>query len=1057
DAAIEILKNSERPMIVAGTGAGATALPEELQRLVETMGIPIATVDSARGLVSDDHELSIGFGYLPLNRAVARVKEADAVLLLGQQLDYTWGFGGTPPFAPGVRRIVVDASPENIGRSRSVDVAILGDVGPVITQLADAAAKHTWPSFSAWNRSLQDEREKHQAELSELAVESGQQVVTEEAPPEWEAWLRALFPRHVGSFAPHHVEFWQHVWGIQYVDSPDPFVAIWARGGGKALALDTPLPTPTGWTTIGEVRVGDSVLDHRGRPTTVMTTSAVSLESCYRVQFCDGESVVASSDHLWSVLERKDRATWPDGVDWAVDTWDAKDMRPTCVIGGCDSRAHRGALCTAHAERRRRGVSLDTPVRRWSKRPGAPRGAAVMTTDAILKAGLRAGLERRWCIPLAQPFEGFESSLPLHPYVLGAWLGDGHSEGARITSGGEDVDEMELRLSECGVSVRRHERPVGFELSLVDGVLTALREVGVLGDKHIPASYLRASCGQRMSLLRGLMDTDGTATGNGAAAEFVTTRARLADGVHELGVSLGYRVTVSESRATLYGKDCGPMWRLRFAGVGGEVFSRRRKVDAAAKAKNKAHRNTGRVRYITAVEPVPNQAVRCIGVGSPGRLFLAGRGWVPTHNSTSAALAVAALGLRNRRRYVWYVRETQDRADDSLANIAQLLEDSEVERYYPLHAERKMSKFGHSRGWNSTQLRTAGELTIDAIGLDTARRGLKIGEIRPDLIILDDLDAKHDTARATRRKIETLTTSVLPAGTEKTAIIAIQNLIIPHGVFSRLHDGRADFLATRRLSGPVPALEGMKTEIREDEELGRRRAFIVAGEPTWAEQDREACQRLMNLIGLRAFLQEAQHEVGVREGALWKSDDIGRIDKAPPLKRVVVGVDPSGGSAEIGIVVVGLGHDGRGYVLADSTQAGSLGSLNWGRATVDAYDEWEGDRIVAEKNFGGDMVASTINVAAGDRRVPVHMVSASRGKDVRAEPVAALYEKGLISHVGVFPELEAEMTGWVPGDPESPNRVDAMVWAFTELMLVKKEKPSMLWSKKSRAALARQT
>ena len=172
DAAIEILKNSERPMIIAGTGAGATALPEELQRLVDTMGIPITTVDSARGLVPDDHELSIGFGYLPLNRAVARVNEADAVLFLGQQLDYTWGFGGSPPFAPGVRRIVVDASPDNIGRSRSVDVAILGDVGPVVTQLADAAAKQSWPSFSAWNRSLQDEREKHQAELSELAVES---------------------------------------------------------------------------------------------------------------------------------------------------------------------------------------------------------------------------------------------------------------------------------------------------------------------------------------------------------------------------------------------------------------------------------------------------------------------------------------------------------------------------------------------------------------------------------------------------------------------------------------------------------------------------------------------------------------------------------------------------------------------------------------------------------------------------------------------------------------------------------------------------------------------
>ncbi|MDP6824011.1 MAG: thiamine pyrophosphate-binding protein [Dehalococcoidia bacterium] len=171
-AAIDILKNSEKPMIIAGTGAGATAMPEEFQRLVETMGIPVTTTDSARGLISDDHELSIGFGYLPLNRAVARITEADAVLMLGQQLDFTWGLGGTPPFGEGVKRIMVDASPHHLGTSRSVDVSILGDVGPVITQMADAAGKASWPSFSAWNKSLQDEREKHQAELSELAVEA---------------------------------------------------------------------------------------------------------------------------------------------------------------------------------------------------------------------------------------------------------------------------------------------------------------------------------------------------------------------------------------------------------------------------------------------------------------------------------------------------------------------------------------------------------------------------------------------------------------------------------------------------------------------------------------------------------------------------------------------------------------------------------------------------------------------------------------------------------------------------------------------------------------------
>ena len=270
--------------------------------------------------------------------------------------------------------------------------------------------------------------------------------------------------------------------------------------------------------------------------------------------------------------------------------------------------------------------------------------------------------------------------------------------------------------------------------------------------------------------------------------------------------------------------------------------------------------------------------------------------------STSAELAAVALGIRGRRRYGWYVRETQERADDSLANIAQLLEDGEVEKHYPAHAVRKVSKYGHSRGWNSTRLRTAGGFTIDAIGLDTATRGLKVEDLRPDLMILDDLDGKHDSARATAKKIATLTTSVLPAGTDQTAILAIQNLVIPHGIFARLKDGRADFLATRRVSGPVPVVRGLKTEVRDDPDLGRRRAYVTAGEPTWEGQDLEACQRLMDRIGLRSFLQESQHEVSVREGALWKPEDIDHVDAAPRLKRVVVGVDPSGGGDEIGII-----------------------------------------------------------------------------------------------------------------------------------------------------------
>lgn len=195
--------------------------------------------------------------------------------------------------------------------------------------------------------------------------------------------------------------------------------------------------------------------------------------------------------------------------------------------------------------------------------------------------------------------------------------------------------------------------------------------------------------------------------------------------------------------------------------------------------------------------------------------------------------------------------------------------------------------------------------------------------------------------------------------------------------------------------------------------------------------------------GTRLGRQELNGEVlDDVPGALWTRAmiDATRIGKAPQLARVVVAVDPSGTDGEddegdsVGIVVAGRGIDGRGYVLADRTC--KLSPEGWARMAVTAYYEFEADRLVAERNFGGAMVKAVIKTA--DAKVPYKEVTASRGKAVRAEPVSALYEQGRISHVGGLPELEDEMVlftaGGYMGD-SSPNRADALVWALTEVML----------------------
>lgn len=181
-------------------------------------------------------------------------------------------------------------------------------------------------------------------------------------------------------------------------------------------------------------------------------------------------------------------------------------------------------------------------------------------------------------------------------------------------------------------------------------------------------------------------------------------------------------------------------------------------------------------------------------------------------------------------------------------------------------------------------------------------------------------------------------------------------------------------------------------------------------------------------------------------GALWTRAmlDATRLkahERHPPLQRVVVAIDPSGtkgdpdsGANEVGIVVAGRGVDGDGYVLADWTC--DLSPADWGRRAIEAYKRFEADRIVAEINYGGAMVEAVIRSI--DRKVSYKTVTASRGKIVRAEPIAAMYEQGKVHHVGALAALEDQMVAMTANGYEgqgSPDRADALVWALTEVML----------------------
>lgn len=219
------------------------------------------------------------------------------------------------------------------------------------------------------------------------------------------------------------------------------------------------------------------------------------------------------------------------------------------------------------------------------------------------------------------------------------------------------------------------------------------------------------------------------------------------------------------------------------------------------------------------------------------------------------------------------------------------------------------------------------------------------------------------------------------------------------------------------------------------------RAFIpatVMDNPGLLENNPTYVQQLMALPDgrlRRALLDGDWSAMDAVPGALWSQDNIddNRVGQHPELFRIVIGVDPAGssqdGSDECGIVAVGLGRDNRFYVLRDFSRIGRPDQ--WAKAVVRLYDEVSADLVVAEANYGGEMVEATLSHERNT--LPVKIVRASRGKAVRAEPIAVLYRKNRVSHVGTFLDLEDQLSTWTPDSGWSPDRLDALVWAITEL------------------------
>jgi hypothetical protein len=390
-----------------------------------------------------------------------------------------------------------------------------------------------------------------------------------------------------------------------FIDSDRDFFYLWAkaeadknstgliyiadRREGKALSIDTDIPTPDGWVKMGDIRVGDVVFGSNGQTTNVIWDSSVMYNhNTYKVEFSDGSFVIADEDHLWIANSKNDRV------------------------------------------KIKRGQSIPTQI---------------VTTKHILETvKTSTKSESNWSIRNAMPVQHSEKLFSIPPYILGAWLGDGTSTGSIITSvDSEIIDAWESYGESVGLPMvqdasdnimYRLARPK-WSSNKINPMRKALKDLGIFGSgmKRIPVEYLHGSFEQRLDLLKGLMDTDGCVSGSyGKGVEFCSKSIGLATDVKELITSLGYKVRLTSKFNKKYGKT---YYYLRFSHNGLIPFALKRKRHACNLGDLSGGWD-GQLRYIIAVTPVESVPVKCIKVDNADSSFLCTRDFIVTHNTYKA-------------------------------------------------------------------------------------------------------------------------------------------------------------------------------------------------------------------------------------------------------------------------------------------------------------------------------------------------------------------------------------------------------------------------------------
>lgn len=619
-------------------------------------------------------------------------------------------------------------------------------------------------------------------------------------------------------------------------------------------------------------------------------------------------------------------------------------------------------------------------------------GPRIRTTEQIfdtMTQGIRGDLNH--CIPTCFPVEMEEQVLPLPPYVFGYWLGNGDRKQPVVTCHGDDTDFVAKKFAEKGynaVSVIKDKRSNCHRFRFANKA-----SLDFCVDKSIPEKYLWASIRQRTDLLHGLMDSDGYNAGK--YVEFCSKDKHISEAVFHLAASLGQKPVIKESDATLYGKLCGKRYRVTWVPTI-QVFSSPRKVAKTLYGQNQQFKHQHRM--ITSIEPAPIVPMRCLTVDSPNHMYLVGETFIPTHNTHTGS----TWTLSNAIRYpgtLWLVgaptyNDVKNICVEGESGLLGVLGDSiDYCDYKPSQNQLLLP--------NKSMIRWS-------------------GAEKPDRFRGSNLAGAWLDEAATMYKFHELEATLIPSIRKKPGRILVTTTPQPNPWIIEMMTTTDPLYV--RTSGSI-----LDNRANLDE-------FMVK-------------HLIEKYEGTSLGRQELYGElVFSAEGALWSHEDFVYQPLPNSWSGAVVAVDPAmsshQNSDETGIVVAVC--DGKNIFIVEDL-SGRHHSTEYPKIVARAAERY-GAYVFVEDNQGGDFVLNPIRQE--NPNLIVKGGKARFDKGARAAEPRRLYELGKVKHCSKFTVLEQQMCSWVPKQKKSfsPDRVDALVWAVSELQWMVEGSTQMVFS-----------